>query len=160
MASAAAWPPRGAVGSSPTVVRRAASVCPLNLFALKELCGVREDRMTSASSDAVLKKRAAFLAVAATGKKWVAPGLVVQFGTRREAFGVRYGLTASKKVGNAVERNRARRRLRALAREILLSEAKPDRDYVLIARAGTLRRAYKDLQADLRTALQHMRAAA
>ena len=69
----------------------------------------------------VLRKRADFLAAAPSGKKWVAPGLIVQMGAsrREDSRTIRYGLTASGKIGSAVVRNRARRRLRALAVEIL-----------------------------------------
>ncbi len=54
-----------------------------------------------------------------------------------ETLPIRYGLTASRKVGNAVTRNRARRRLRVLAHDILPRHAAPGYDYVLIARAAT-----------------------
>jgi ribonuclease P protein component len=66
---------------------------------------------------------------------------------------VRYGITVSRKVGNAVQRNRARRRLRALARELLPELGAPGTDYVLIGRSGTLTRSWPDLQGDLRTAI-------
>src|SRR5271170_6116071 len=87
-----------------------------------------------------LKRRPEFLAVAAQGKKWVAPGLILQIGPARSKetiSPIRYGLTASGKVGGAVVRNRARRRLRALVREIMPLHAAPAYDYVLIARAAT-----------------------
>ncbi len=74
-----------------------------------------------------------------------------------EEIGV--GFTASRKVGSAVERNRARRRLRAVAREILPTAGRPGYDYVLIARAATLRRPYMELAEDLKAALAHVRAA-
>jgi ribonuclease P protein component len=116
----------------------------------------------SAQNPHILKKRPSFLAVAATGKKWVAPGLILQFGTVRsdeETIAVaRYGLTASKRVGNAVCRNRAKRRLRALVQEILIPHAKPNRDYVLVARTTTLTRKYSDLRDDLIMALKRMKA--
>jgi ribonuclease P protein component len=67
------------------------------------------------------------------------------------------GFTASKKVGGAVARNRAKRRLRALAAEILPVEGRPGRDYVLIARPATVTRAFDDLRADLREALARTR---
>jgi ribonuclease P protein component len=60
-------------------------------------------------------------------------------------------------VGGAVVRNRARRRLRALAREVLLREAQPGYDYVLIARAETATRDYADLAKDVRFALKRLR---
>jgi ribonuclease P protein component len=64
------------------------------------------------------------------------------------------GFTASKKVGNAVMRNRAKRRLRALAREVLAQEARPGWDYVLVARpAATVERSFAGLVEDLRLAL-------
>ncbi len=71
-----------------------------------------------------------------------------------EEIGV--GFTASRKVGSAVERNRARRRLRAVAREILPMAGRPGYDYVLIARAATLGRPYIELAKDLKTALAHV----
>ncbi len=109
-----------------------------------------------------LKTRPEFLKVAATGTKWVTPGLVLQarqrptsMGTAKdvEAEQVRIGFTVSRKVGNAVRRNRARRRLRAVVAEVIPEHGRVGCDYVLIGRAGTLDRRYADLVADLRTAL-------
>ena len=68
----------------------------------------------------------------------------------------RYGLTASGKVGPAVVRNRARRRLRALVMEILPRHAAFGRDYVVIARATTMSRDFTDLRQDLVTALKKL----
>ncbi len=64
------------------------------------------------------------------------------------------GFTASKKVGNAVARNRAKRRLRAVVAEVIPGYAVGGRDYVLIGRKATLRRPYADLLADLKQALR------
>jgi ribonuclease P protein component len=72
------------------------------------------------------------------------------------AVAARVGFTASRKVGNAVTRNRAKRRLRALAREVLAGAARPGADYVLIARAGTVERPYAALVRDLETALRRV----
>lgn len=106
----------------------------------------------------VLKKRSEFLAVASTRKKWVTPAFVLQVGPRANALETGYGLTASKKmIGNAVARNRARRRLRALAREYLPTRAKTGHDYVFIARSDILTSDYKKLCADLETALKRMK---
>ncbi len=67
---------------------------------------------------------------------------------------VRIGFTASKKIGNAVARNRAKRRMRALAREVLPSLARPGWDYVLVAKPqATISRDYKDMMSDLAMAL-------
>jgi ribonuclease P protein component len=70
---------------------------------------------------------------------------------------IRVGLTVSRKVGNAVVRNRARRRLRAVANEVLPRLAAPGLDYVLIGRAQTPHRAYATLIADLGRALGALR---
>ena len=67
--------------------------------------------------------------------------------------GCRVGFTASRKVGNAVARNRAKRRLRAAAQAILPTEARPRTDYVLVARPATLVRPFEALLRDLAAAL-------
>ncbi len=107
-----------------------------------------------------LKTRADFLRVAGRGRKWAMPGLVVQAALRDDNETAprvaRLGLTASKKVGNAVARNRARRRLRALANEVLPEHGRVELDYVLIGRPATVKRAYGDLRADLLAALQRV----
>ncbi len=111
-----------------------------------------------------LKTRPESLKVAAAGAKWVTPGLVLQMRRRPAtpatesvkdtgAKQVRVGFTVSRKVGNAIRRNRARRRLRAVATEVLPEHGRAGCDYVLIGRAGTLYRRYAYLVADLRTAL-------
>lgn len=118
------------------------------------------DRDARAASDTIslsrLKRRPEFLAVAAARRKWVAPGLVLQ--ARPQVAStipagdpppIRYGITASRKVGNAVARNRAKRRLRAAAREVLPASGAAGYDLVLIARAATIGRPYSELKADL-----------
>jgi ribonuclease P protein component len=102
-----------------------------------------------------LKKRADFLA-AARARKQVTPGFILQARDRGEPGSpIRVGFTASKKVGNAVTRNRAKRRLRALARAILPRNGTPGWDYVLIARAGeTVARSFADMSEDLTAALK------
>jgi len=66
---------------------------------------------------------------------------------------VRVGFTASKKIGNAVARNRAKRRLRAAARELLPLLGRGGHDYVLVARASTGDRPFPDLLSDITKAL-------
>ncbi len=105
-----------------------------------------------------LKRRHEFVRIARHGLKGAAPGVVVQaapcLGEGSEARTVpRVGFTASRKVGNAVVRNRARRRLKALAESILARWAKPDRDYVLIARHNTATLPFAALEAGLVQAL-------
>jgi len=110
-----------------------------------------------------LKTRPEFLKVARKGRKWAMPGLVLQAlrraagenaGDEGEQDAIRVGFTASRKVGLAVARNRARRRLRAAVAEVLPGQGRPGTDYVVIARTGTLVRDYPALLADLRTALE------
>ncbi|MGL6208203.1 MAG: ribonuclease P protein component [Paracoccaceae bacterium] len=68
---------------------------------------------------------------------------------------VRVGFTASKKIGNAVFRNRAKRRLRALVREVLPEMAQAGWDYVLVAKPeATVTRDFADLRRDLESALR------
>ena len=104
-----------------------------------------------------LKLRREFLAVAGARQKWAAPGLVLQARRRNAQDGEpRVGFTASRKVGNAVSRNRARRRLRAAAGKLMPEHAKRGYDFVLIARAATLDRPFPALLEDLKTALKKL----
>lgn len=110
-----------------------------------------------------LKRRPEFLAVAGTRRKHVAPGLILQVrrhdDRQRPAHGeppIRIGLTASRKVGNAVVRNRARRRLREAAWQILPAHAAPGHDFVLVARGDTAERAWQDLLSDLKAGLKRL----
>ena len=110
-----------------------------------------------------LKRRPEFLRVAGGRQKWVAPGLILQAlrqdDSKPSTGGIapaRVGFTASAKVGNAVVRNRARRRLRAAAATVLPLHAEPAHDYVLIARAGTLKRRFADLLVDLEAGLKRL----
>jgi ribonuclease P protein component len=105
-----------------------------------------------------LKTRADFLRVAGTRRRAARPGLVLQAASSPPEHdkAVRVGFTASRKVGNAVVRNRAKRRLRAAAAEVLSRAGRRGTDYVLIARAGTAERAYADLVTDLESALRQV----
>lgn len=108
-----------------------------------------------------LKKRADFLRVASVRRKWAAPGLVLQAAPAPEDVDSdisRVGFTVTKKVGNAVIRNRVKRRLRAAAREIIPLHGKPGWDYVLIGRQQTVGRDFKDLEIDLKTAISRVAA--
>ncbi|PKP69405.1 MAG: ribonuclease P protein component [Alphaproteobacteria bacterium HGW-Alphaproteobacteria-4] len=130
-------------GSAPAV-----SVCPEGRLALETL-RVRPDFLRAASA-----------------RRQGTPGFLLQARARgadeaADPSTVRVGFTCSKKVGNAVARNRAKRRLRALAREVLPLGARPGWDYVLVGRPGaTIARDYADLRADLARALAQIHGAA
>ena len=110
-----------------------------------------------------LKRRPEFLRVAGTRRKWVTPGLILQ--VRRQTANdripgdvpcVRVGFTVSRRVGNAVQRNRARRRLRAVVDRVVPDLATEGHDLVVIGRAGTLTRPFPALVKDLKQALRKM----
>lgn len=102
-----------------------------------------------------LKRRQDFVA-AARALYAAMPGMVVQMRVRGDEAPPRVGFTATKKIGNAVVRNRVKRRLRELARLRLQPEARPGHDYVLIGRAPTFERAFPDLEKDLSAALKRL----
>jgi ribonuclease P protein component len=101
-----------------------------------------------------LKRRAEFLRVASAGRKVPATGLVLQALARADTGPARLGFTVTKKVGNAVVRNRTRRRLKEAARLLLTQTPVTGADLVLIGRDATRRRPFLLLIDDLRRALQ------
>jgi ribonuclease P protein component len=100
----------------------------------------------------VLKKRSEFLYVR-DGFYSAKGGVVVQMRENSTRSGIGMGFTATKKIGNAVIRNRAKRRLREVARTLLPEHGLPGYDYVLIARNSTTARDWMDLLDDTRKAL-------
>jgi ribonuclease P protein component len=100
-----------------------------------------------------LKRRAEFLHVAAKGRKAAVHGLVLQALPRADDGPARLGFTVTKKVGNAVIRNRTRRRLKEAARLLLRTQPLAGVDLVLIGRDATRGRDFGDLTDDLRRAL-------
>lgn len=100
-----------------------------------------------------LARRSDFLRLAARGKKIVKYGFVLQLAQGGQAESVRVGYTATKKIGNAVIRNRAKRRLREAARLVLAGRPLPGTELVLIARRETGEMDFVRLQKNLAQAL-------
>ena len=103
-----------------------------------------------------LKRRPEFLHVASQGKKAAVGGVVLQALTRSDNGPPRLGFTVTKKVGNAVVRNRTRRRLKEAARLLLAERPVTGADLVLIGRDSTRGRKFIALQADIRRALDRL----
>ena len=103
-----------------------------------------------------LKSRPQFLA-AAKGVSEARGAVVVQRLDRADGEAtVRLGFTATRKVGGAVVRNRAKRRLREAARALASELARPGSDYVFIARMGTADRPWDRLLDDVKSALTRL----
>ncbi len=100
-----------------------------------------------------LTRRAEFLRAAAKGRKAALPGVVLQALPRDDQAPARLGFTVTRKIGNAVIRNRTRRRLKEAARLVLAEQPVAGVDLVLIGRAATRGRDFEALQDDLRRAL-------
>jgi ribonuclease P protein component len=105
-----------------------------------------------------LLDRRDFLA-AAKAQSVALPGVLVQARYRLDDAPARLGFTCTKKLGNAVVRNRVRRRMREAARKVLWAKAQPGFDYVLIGRNTTASRSFEALQKDIISALERIHAA-
>ncbi len=116
---------------------------------------------TPVTEIAVLRNRSDFLRLAAVGRKWVSKSMIVQMAKRpqqdrQDISGIRVGYTASKKVGNAVKRARAKRRLREVVRRQLPGRGRPGYDYVLIARPSTVELPFDHLIRDFNWCLRRL----
>lgn len=105
-----------------------------------------------------ITKRPDYLAVANTRRKWVTPAFILQAKPGDDDTPPRAGFTASKKVGKAVVRNKARRRLKEVTRSILPEHGHRGWTYVLISRQAAYDYNFEKLQADLRWALAKLHA--
>ncbi len=119
---------------------------------LPDILGVPEGGVAKGLRIDRLRKRADFLAAARHLRK-VAGSVTLEMcptpAPVRAPQTLRLGFTASKKIGNAVARNRAKRRLRAAAYALLPLSGRPGHDYVLVARAGILVRDFAALKDDI-----------
>jgi ribonuclease P protein component len=108
----------------------------------------------------VLKRRADFLAAAASGFKFVRPSVVVQARKRPSDETlpgvIRIGFTATRKLGNAPVRNRVKRRMRETARRLVPDFGMEGCDYVFIGRDGAYKNTYDNLIHDMKHALKRL----
>ena len=102
-----------------------------------------------------LRQRADFLA-AAQGVKVTTAGFVLQARERENSGPIRVGFTVSKKVGNAVERNRVRRRLKEVVRLSAATGLSRGHDYVLIGRRAALSLPFEQMTQDFERALRRV----
>lgn len=100
---------------------------------------------------AKLTRRADFLA-ANRGLRVARPGFVL-LARPNGGLGIRYGITVTKRIGNAVVRNRMKRRFRELLRAALPQEGLADHDHVMIGREGGIERDFVMLRTELAAAL-------
>jgi ribonuclease P protein component len=103
----------------------------------------------------VMTRRADFLA-ANRGLRVARPGFVL-LANSNGGHGLRFGITVTKKIGNAVVRNRMKRRFRALLRELLPERGLADTDHVVIGREGGIERDFSTLRDELAAALARAR---
>jgi len=99
-----------------------------------------------------IKKRIDFVKVSKKGKKFFTQGFILQkykrdFSSKENT--ARVGFTITKKVGNAVVRNKIKRRFRAIIKEVLNNYLKKNYDYVIIANKKSLVMNYKELKNDV-----------
>jgi len=107
-----------------------------------------------------LLRRSDFLRIQQAGRKWTARGLTVQLAdhiTRDDSMPRRVGFTVTKRLSkSAVVRNRAKRRLRAVAYDVLPPNARSGADYIVVGRPETLTRSYQELCGDLKWCLSKL----
>jgi len=107
-----------------------------------------------------IKRRSDFLAATAQGRKFITGTFILQMRLRPEGHpagpAARFGFTVTKKMGNAVVRNRIKRRLREAVRHAALKRVKDGHDYVLISRHKALDCPFTDLLRDMEFAFSRI----
>ena len=105
-----------------------------------------------------IKSRKDFIKIQKNGSKIISAGVVLQcLNNLNQENPSRFGFTASKKVGGAVQRNKAKRRMRSLVFDVIENFKTKGWDYVLIARKETVHRKYQKLKNDLIWAIKNLK---
>ena len=105
-----------------------------------------------------IKSRKDFIKIQKNGSKVISAGVVLQYlNNSNQDNPSRFGFTASKKVGGAVQRNKAKRRMRSLVFDVIKKFETKGWDYVLIARKETVSRKYQKLKNDLIWAIKNLK---
>ncbi len=117
---------------------------------------------TGTNTLVTLKKRRDFLRLSRGGRRWVTPAFILQAmpDNQKNTAPSRVGYTASKKVGNAVVRNRVKRRLREIARSVISSDAPMGWTYVIIGRETAHNYPFEKLLTDMKWAIRKLQSGA
>ena len=91
---------------------------------------------------------------ASKSKYYRSNSFIIQFYTRTDTLGPRYGVTATKKIGNAIKRNRAKRRIRNLVKDLLPKYGKNGYDYVFIAKENLINEDWEVLKEESTSVLK------
>lgn len=103
-----------------------------------------------------ISKRQAFLQAGRKGSRTTTPAMVILLHDRGDSLPPRFGYTASRRIGGAVLRNRAKRRMRAIARDFLLNQAPDGHDIVLIARQPCISMGFAEMASQASSRFQHL----
>ena len=91
---------------------------------------------------------------ASKSKYFRSNSFIIQFYNRADTFGPRYGVTATKKIGNAIKRNKAKRRIRNLVKDLLPKYGKNGYDYVFIAKENLINEDWEVLKEESTSVLR------
>lgn len=122
------------------------------------MTGGQESKAFATSGLQRIAQRPDYVRVAGSGRRWVTPSFILQARRVADDRTTRVGFTVSKKVGNAVKRSRARRRLKEAARLTLPKVAPQGWDLVLVGRTAALDYDFAKICSDLRWALGKLEA--